>query len=127
MLNETSKLLFDAEKNNILDVVKIFNGNFSTFADSINDNERLLKDLSDNSVLHGDQIYDLYDKILKLGKKKVGKAGFAIALMAGIAYIVKNECDKADIKNALIAQDKRRAYNYSDLEDEGEATEPIGI
>lgn len=131
MLNETSKILFDTEKNNILEVVKVFNGNFGEFASHINENETALKELTEVVDWQRDSISSLWDQIGRLSRKKAGKFGLVLMAAAGIAYIVKNEYDKSVMKNKLIQLDKDargcEQFSYTPQEDEGEAEEPIGI
>lgn len=103
MLKETVVI----NTKDIKDVVRVFDNNFTVFAGCINDNHLA---------------------IAKLAKKKASKVSVAIAIIAGIVYIIKNELDKDDINFALIEQDKRdRGCYCSRLESEREALDPANI
>lgn len=99
---------------NLIDAVKVFDRNLEVFADCINDN-------------HCD-IKDLYSSLEKLTKKKAGKFGVFLAVMAGAAYVVKNEIDKRKLRTKINTIDLTDHGDYpTHLESEGEATDPTFI
>ena len=131
MLNEIGKTLFDVEKGNVLEIVKVFNSNFENVVSQVNENEGFMNDL-------GIQVSDIWtmltrqdDAIRKLTKGKAGKFGVALMAIGGIAYVIKNERDKSKMRQAIIQLDKDargcEQFAYTPQEDEGEAEEPIGI
>ena len=131
MLNEIGKTLFDVEKGNVLEIVKVFNSNFENVVSQVNENEGFMNDL-------GIQVSDIWtmltrqdDTIRKLTKGKAGKFGVFLMAAAGVAYVIKNEHDKSLMKNKLIQLDKDargcEQFAYTPTEDEGEASEPIRI
>ena len=78
---------------------------------------------------HEDTVSDLVvamEKLTKKCKHKSSKLSLFLAIAAGITYVVKNEMDKQDMKEKLIAMDKAHRYTTS-TEDEGDAIEPLGI
>lgn len=128
MLNEIGKTLFDVEKGNVLEIVKVFNSNFEQVVSQVNES---CEDIRVNHDVLCDCMGDidsLFDEVKKLGKKKAGKLGLILMGVAGLAYIIKNEIDKDKMKTKLIQLDKDARgceQFYTPTEDEGEATEPM--
>ena len=102
-------------------LISAFNRNNYEFHDGVNE-------LCDIVVKHKSEI----DKLTKRMKGKASKLGLMAAIIGGVLYIIKNECDKDDLRKDLIDIDKRQhgigdGYRRSVLEDEGEALNPTGI
>lgn len=109
----------------------------------IKSNPRYVADLDDLAVLcddnflvvmrhinaHEDKIKDLVsavDKLTKRCKHKAGKGLVLFSIAAGIAYIIKNESDKSNLRQTIIDVSKNN-HGLSSMEDEGDAIEPLGI
>lgn len=95
---------------------------------------RSVNELGDGFRDHQADISELFDITTKLTKKmgrKASKFGLAVVVIGGIAYIIKNEIDKDNMRTKLLEIDKKEHECYCSFkEDEGEALEaegPIGI
>lgn len=99
-------------------------------------NRGFLKSINElGDALHDHQadiseLFDITKGFTKKLKGKASKLGLALIVIGGIAYIIKNECDKDNMKTKLIELEKKNDSCYDPIEDEGEAIdaeEPIGI
>lgn len=107
-------------------LISAFNMNNREFLRSVNV-------LGDGFRDHQADISELFDITKGLTKKMKGKAsklGLALVVIGGIAYAIKNEIDKDDMRTKLLELDKQERGYYSYKEDADEALEsegPLGI
>lgn len=108
-------------------LISAFNMNNREFLRSVNE-------LGDVVCDHQADISELFDITKGLTKKLKGKAskfGLALVIIGGIAYIIKNESDKDNMRTKLLELDKQDRGCYCSIkEDEGEALDgegPLGI
>lgn len=97
--------------NDFDDLVTMCRHNFPILADYINDNGADIKEL------------------FKKNRHKASKLGLFLTIAAGLVYVIYNESEKATMKEALIALDKRQRGldAYAPTEDEGEALDPTFV
>lgn len=107
-------------------LISAFNMNNREFLQSVNE-------LGDALCDHQADISELFNITKGFTKKLKGKAskfGLALVVIGGIAYIIKNEIDKDNIRTKLLELDKQERGCCSIKEDEGEALDgegPLGI
>lgn len=105
-------------------------------ASNVNNREFLkaVNELSDSLAYTNTDVCDLFDVTRKLTKglgRKASKLGLALVVIGGIAYAIKNEIDKDNMRTKLLEFDKQERGCYCSIkEDEGEALDgegPLGI
>ena len=108
-------------------LISAFNMNNREFLRSVNE-------LGDVVCDHQADISELFDITKGLTKKmgrKASKLGLALVVIGGIAYVIKNEKDKDNMRTKLLELDKQEHSCYCSIkEDEGEAIDaegPLGI
>ena len=86
--------------NNIGEVIRGFDHNFMVFSDHINNNCEAIDNLTKDVA-----------KLMKKTRFKASKLSVFLLAAAGIAYAVKNESEKQDLKFQLLEMDKRIRFN----------------
>ena len=117
MIEQTPKIISDLDG-----LAELCDKNFEVIARHINGHEDHIKDLEFDTK----ELFTAIEKLTKTCKHKAGKGLVLFAIAAGIAYIIKNESDKHNLRRAVIEVSKNN-HGLSSMEDEGDAIEPLGI
>ena len=125
---ETSKM---SAEQAVGAIIASMNANNREYNKAINGLAEVVKGHSTDINEHGDVISDcvssigeLWTKADKLSHRKAGKLGLILVVAAGIAYVVKNEREKQQMRMDILGLGKRKYGLDNELESEGEALDP---
>lgn len=104
-------------------LIKSMNTNNREYNKALDGLSDIVRDHSSDLKEHDGVICDCVSELGRLDgklRKKAGKLGLILAVVAGIAYVIKNEIDKDELRFKILEMDKNQCFEQKATRNESE-------